>query len=228
MRIGTIALVGTLCACGPAESTPAATQNGGTGNQQVSTGGSSQQPLGVGGSSGSSAQAECQLAERATGPQLALNGTACGHSVSFSTHAGQLIELSRTSLLHPLDEVSTITVKDDPSDFAPDLSDYFESFGLLFNVSLADTGPALGVEAGDYEVDKGLFVACGFGSLGFKPGMAHVAIESVDGEPTGQLRMTVSNLQVLGFDEAFGKTSVPPCEGSVSVTLEGAYSHDPG
>jgi hypothetical protein len=86
----------------------------------------------------------------------------------------------------------------------------------------------LSVETGDYQVDKGLFVACGFGSLGFARGMAHVAIESVAGEPTGQIRMTVSNLQVLGFDEAFGKTAVPPCQGSVSVTLEGAYSHDPG
>ena len=227
MRIGTIALAGVLCACGPAESTPAATQNGGTGNQLLSAGGSSQQPLGGGGSSGSTAQAECQLAERA-GPQLTLSGTACGHSLSFSTHAGQLIELSRSSLLIPHDQITTITVKDDPSEYDPDLPDYFESFGLLFNVSLADTGPTLGVHAGDYEVDKGLFVACGFGSLGFAAGMADVAIESVDGEPAGQIRMTVSNLQVLGFDEAFGKTSVPPCEGSVSVTLEGAYSHDPG
>jgi hypothetical protein len=148
--------------------------------------------------------------------------------MSFSTRAGQLIQLSRTSQLQPIDEISTFLVKDDPSDFAPDLSDYFDSFGLLFNVALADAGPTLAVNAADYEVDKGLFVACGFGSLGFARGMAHVAIESVNGGTTGQIRMTVSNLQVLGFDDAFGKTTVPPCEGVVSVTLEGDYSHDPG
>jgi hypothetical protein len=73
-----------------------------------------------------------------------------------------------------------------------------------------------------------MLAACGFGSLVLGPGPARVAIESIDGAPSGRMRMSVTNLSVLGFDPAYGKMTVPVCQGTVSVTLEGEYSHDPG
>jgi len=159
---------------------------------------------------------------------VSLTGTVCGQAVNFTTTAGQLIQLSRRSLSFPLEEITTILVKDDPSDFSPHLPEYYDDFSLLFNVAFEESGPKLEVQSGDFSVETGLLVACGFGSLGFRPGPARVVIESVEGEPSGRMRMSVSNISVLGFDPAYGKMDLPVCEGTVSVTLEGDYSHNPG
>jgi hypothetical protein len=151
----------------------------------------------------------------------------CGESKSLSTTAGQLIKLSRNSLFAPIEEITTFTLRDDPSDVAATLPDYFDDFALLFNVVL-ESGPELQVQTADYPMEKGMLVACGFGSLALGSGMAHVSIESLEGAPSGRIRISMSGLPVTGFDPSFGKINVPPCSGSVAVTLEGTFDHDPG
>lgn len=219
-----------LCACGGPGSEPAtnAGSSGAAGaSQQQGLAGQTSGAAGQGGS-GATSSANCQLSERPDGPRVSLTGTVCGQSVSFSTTAGQLIRLSRRSLLYPIDEITAVTVKDDPSDGAVDLPDYFEDFGFLFNLGLTARGPTLSVQSGEFELETGMLAACGFGSLGFRAGTAGVAIESVEGDFEGSLRMTVSNIAVLGFDAAYGRTQLPVCDGTVSVTLAGSFSHDPG
>lgn len=226
-----IALAVALCGCGGPESTPSETGGSASaagGTTQELGGSSGASSLGPGGNGGSSGSAECRLEERADGPSISLTGTVCGQDVSFTTTAGQVIRLSRRSLTLPLEEITAIIVKDDPSNASIQLPEYFENFGLLFNVALEQTGPTLEVQSGEYALETGMLVACGFGSLGFRPGPAHVAIESVEGDSSGQIRMSVSDIPVLGFDPAYGQTTLPQCEGTVSVTLEGAYSHNPG
>ncbi|HKO91339.1 MAG TPA: hypothetical protein VJU61_09315, partial [Polyangiaceae bacterium] len=71
---------------------------------------------------------------------MSLTGIVCGQAVNFSTTAGRLIQLSRSSLLFPLEEITTVLVKDDPSDFSPHLPEYFDDFSLLFNVALEEGG----------------------------------------------------------------------------------------
>jgi len=118
-------------------------------------------------------------------------------------------------------------MKDDPSDYSANLPDYFDDFALLFNVVL-ERGPELEVQTNDYPVEQGMLVACGFGSLAFGNGTAHVSIESLQGDPSGRIRISISELPVAGFDPSFGKINVPACAGSVAVTLEGTFEHDPG
>jgi hypothetical protein len=233
MRIGFSLFAGVVTACGGPQSTPSETA--GTSSQQVSAGGSSQQALGgssgsdaAGGGGSSSSSTPCQLEELADGPLLTLTGTVCGQNVSFSTRAGQVIELSRRSLLYPLEEITTILITEEPTDYDIVLPDYFEDSGILFNVALEESGPTLEVQSGEYTLETGMLIACGFGSLLFRPDPARVAIERVEGDYSGQIRMSVSDIPVLGFDPAYGKTTVPACEGTVSVTLEGPYSHNPG
>lgn len=226
MRNNLIGLLALTWACGGTESGEDA-----TGNPSGSAGAGSTSAIlqGTSGQAGlANAQpAECQLQERPNGPLLTLQGTVCGESKSLSTTAGQLIKLSRSSLLAPIDEITTFTLKDDPSDYAATLPDYFDDFSLLFNVVL-ERGPELEVQTADYPVEKGMLVACGFGSLVLGSGLAQVSIENLAGAPSGQVRISISELPVSGFDPSFGKLNVPACTGSVAVTLEGTFEHDPG
>lgn len=226
-----------LCACGGPGSESASNAGSSSaagGSQQQGLAGADQGLAGPGsaaaGQGGSSATSstDCQLSERPDGPRVSLTGTVCGQSVSFSTTAGQVIVLSRRSLSYPIDEITAVTVKDDASDAAVYLPEYFEDFGFLFNLGLTERGPTLSVQSGEFALETGMLAACGFGSLGFRAGTARVAIESVEGDFEGSLRMTVSDIAVLGFDPAYGKTQLSVCDGTVTVTLAGAYSHDPG
>jgi hypothetical protein len=138
-----------------------------------------------------------------------------------------LLGFSRTSLTEPPAEIRTIFLSDDPSDYSPVIPDYFDDWGFLFNVVL-ETGLMLEVATSTQQLETGAVFACGFGSLALSPGPVSIAIESVTGAREGEISITLSDIAVAGYTEEYGVIELPACDGTVEITINGAYEHDPG
>jgi hypothetical protein len=63
--------------------------------------------------------------------------------------------------------------------------------------------------------------------LALAPGSIEFSITSLD-ETAGQISITLSNLSVAGFSQEYGGTDVPTCDGTVEISVEGNYEHEPG
>ncbi len=200
---------------------------GGGGSGGAGVGGAGIGGAGNGGTSGGGpATIDCTLNEDPTYPTFTLSGTACGQPLQLTANAGSLLRLSRSSLTDPLEQVTSMTLMDNPVNVAPILPDYFSDFGFLFNVEL-ETGPELIVGESTHALQSGLLAACDFGTLALAPGSIEFSITSLD-QTAQQISITLSNLSVAGFSEEYGRTDVPTCDGTVQITVEGAYMHDPG
>lgn len=214
-----------LAACG--------TGSGDSGEVETSVGSATGGSAGSGGSAGAPSQnveteRECSLPGTAGAARFTLSGTACGEDLSFTGGVAQPLRLSRAALTDPVSRVTSLTLQDDPSDAQPSLPDYFDSFDVLLNLALG-TGPELAVGSGPYALDSGVLMACDLGSLALAPGDVTISIEELSGPAgEGQIRLRLSNLNVAGFSPELGRLDVPACSGNVELTLEGAYTHDPG
>lgn len=171
----------------------------------------------------------CMLVEDPQNPTLSIKGTACGEVLDFTTTAGLVIDLGRSSLFDPIEEVTVIEFRDDPSNFSANLPEYYDEFAILFNLGLS-TGFLVTEATSEHVLSSSLVAVCGLGMLIFEPGPVKITISQLDsaGGRAGSLRLELSGLKVSGYSNEYGSSEATVCDGSVDVVLDGAFSHEPG
>jgi hypothetical protein len=162
--------------------------------------------------------ATCTTSDAATNPVVTLRGTACGETVNFTTRAGKVLHLGRSSAADPPTEIRLVEVLDStgPADLAKS----------QFLVNLAfSTGPELFDGVSYHNLTSGVFSLCGFGTIVFQEGPVTFQLTGTQtDDPTDDVTLSLTGLVVSGYAPEHGQTRVRVCGGELDMIVRGKLS----